>query len=314
MIHRQGVHGRAIVLVLGIASAATLLAACSSISGGAPPQSPASAPANVEQPSSGASQVAEDTISTDSLTGHIHNLALQGGTIYLGTHDGMWEQRPGQQPQQVSEENFDVMGLTRTGTTWLASGHPGADMQAPSSLGLRISTDGGRTWTQGSLGGQVDFHRLVAQGNLVMGIGSADGVLWRTQNLGRAWRQLDTPPLFDLALAPADASTVIGTSQNGVMRSVDGGASFNPEPDAPLLALVSATTQGIYGAGADGTIYFSSDAGKNWLSRGNLRSQPTALTAQGNDVVALVGDVVVESSDGGRTFHDRLAIGHANAN
>ena len=313
MIHRQGVHGRAIALVLGIASAATLLAACSSTTGGQTPQPPASASANVEQPSSKASQLSEDSISTDSLTGHVHNLALQGDTIYLGTHDGIWGQKRGQQPQRVSEEDFDVMGLTRTGTTWLASGHPGPEMQAPSSLGLGISTDGGRTWKKGSLGGRVDFHRLVAQGTVVMGIASADGVLWRTDNLGRTWKQLGTPPLFDIAIAATNPDVVIGTTQNGVVRSVNGGTSFASVADAPMLALVSSTDAGIYGAGIDGDIYFSANGGKNWQQRGNVQSQPTALAAQKDHVVAFIGDAVVESSDGGRTFHDRLTLSNASS-
>ncbi|MDD2818146.1 MAG: hypothetical protein PHN51_05055 [Candidatus Nanopelagicales bacterium] len=314
MIYRQRVKGRTVVLVLGAASAATLLAACSSTTAGPTPQAPASAPANIEQPDSGPSQAAEDTISTASLTGHVHNLLLDRDSIYLGTHDGLWSQKPGQQPERVTAEVFDVMGLARTGTTWLASGHPGPDMQAPSDLGLGLSTDGGRTWKMDSLRGQVDFHRLVADGSIVMGIASADGVLWRTEDLGRTWKQLGTPPLFDLAMAPGNTSIVIGTTQQGLIRSTNGGASFTSQPaEAPLLALLSATDSGIYGAGTDGNIYFSADDGLTWTPRGNLAAQPTALASLNEKVVALVGDVVVESNDGGRTFVDRLAINNHSA-
>ncbi len=308
MIRRQGAQGRALALILGLASAMTVLAACSSTSGESIPQSPASAPALAEQPSPGVAPAAEVTISTDSLTGHIHNVVLHGGTIFLGTHDGIWSQLHGQQPQRVSAEGFDVMGLTRTGSTWLASGHPGPEMQAPANLGLGISTDGGRTWVKGSLGGQVDFHRLVAQGAVVLGIDSGDGVLWRTDNMGRTWDKFGTPSLFDLAIAPDNTAIVIGTTQNGVVRSLDGGSAFTLDVEGPLLALLSATADGVYGAGADGAIYFSADAGKTWQPRGTVSVQPSALSAEGSTVVALVGHVIVESRDGGRSFHDRLSI------
>jgi len=314
MTHRQGVQGRTLALVLGAASAVTLLAACSSTTAGPTPQPAASAPATIEGPDPGAPRMAEGTISMDSLTGHVHNLALDRDTVYLGTHDGLWSQKPRQQPERVTAEVFDVMGLTHTGTTWLASGHPGPDMQAPSNLGLGVSTDGGRSWRMDSLRGQVDFHRLVADGPVVMGLASADGVLWRTDDLGRTWQQLGTPPLFDLAMAPGNASIVIGTTQLGLMRSANGGASFSSEPaDTPMLALLSATASGIYGAGTDGTIYFSADDGRTWKQRGNLGSQPTALASHNERVVALVGDLVVESNDGGRTFLDRLEISNHSA-
>lgn len=314
MTHRQGVQGRTLAVVLGAASAVTLLAACSSTTAGPTSQPAASAPATIERPDPGGSRMAEGTISTDSLTGHVHNLALDRDTIYLGTHDGLWSQQPRQQPERVTAEVFDVMGLTRTGTTWLASGHPGPDMQEPSDLGLALSTDGGRTWKLDSLRGQVDFHRLVADGSIVMGIASADGALWRTDNLGRTWQQLGTTPLFDLAMAPSDTSIVIGTTQQGLMRSTNGGASFaSQRTDTPMLALLSVTDSGIYGAGTEGTIYFSADDGLTWKPRGKLTSQPTALTSQNDHVVALVGDVVVESKDGGRAFVDRLAIGNHSA-
>jgi len=309
MIYRQGVKGRTFALVLGATSAVILLAACSSTAAGPTPQPAASTSAMSERPDPGASQMAEGTISTDSLTGHVHNLVLDRDAIYIGTHDGLWKQERGLQPQRVTEEIFDVMGLTRTGTTWLASGHPGPEMEAPSDLGLGVSTDGGRSWKMESLRGQVDFHRLVADGSIVMGIASADGVLWRTEDLGRTWQQLGASSLFDLAMTPGNTSIVIGTTPQGLMRSTNGGASFASESsNSPMLTLLSATTAGIYGVATGNTIYFSADDGQTWTQRGQLASQPTALASQNDQVVALVGDVVVESNDGGRTFVERLII------
>jgi len=245
-------------------------------------------------------------VSTDSLTGHIHNLVLVGTKLYFGTHEGIWSQQPGQQPVRVSDELFDTMGLTHTGSTWLASGHPGPEMDAPNDLGLGISTNGGQTWTKGSLGGQVDFHRLVATNKVVMGLASNNGVLWRTENLGRTWKQLGTPELFDLALDPANDATVIGTSQTDVMRSINGGTSFDSVPGAPPLALLAASQAQVLGVDIDGKVYASTDGGSTWIQRGSLTAQPAALAADGSRIAALVGDTIMESLDGGRTFQARL--------
>ncbi|MDO9485635.1 MAG: exo-alpha-sialidase [Actinomycetota bacterium] len=307
MKHRQGVHARAVVLVLIVAGAATLLAACSSPSGSTTPASPEAASSRTQTLSPTEEPVASgEAVSTDSLTGHVHNLVLVGTKLYFGTHDGIWSQQPGQQPVRVSDEVFDTMGLTRTGSTWLASGHPGPEMDAPNDLGLGISTNGGQTWTKGSLGGQVDFHRLVATNKVVMGLASNNGVLWRTANLGRTWKQLGTPELFDLALDPANDTTVLGTSPTGVMRSINGGTSFDSVPGAPLLALLAASRGQVVGVDIDGKVYTTTDGGSTWIHRGQLAGQPIALAAEGSRVAALVGDAIMESLDGGRTFQARL--------
>jgi len=179
-------------------------------------------------------------------------------------------------------------------------------MDAPNDLGLGISTNAGQTWSKGSLGGQVDFHRLVADRQVVMGLASSDGVLWRTEDLGRVWKQLGTPQLFDLALDPSNDARVIGTSQAGVMRSTNAGASFSLVAGAPLLAVLATAQDRVLGADIDGKIYTSADGGSSWTLQGQLTAQPSAFAADGSRVAALVGDTIMESLDGGRTFQARL--------
>src|SRR3546814_12519195 len=57
-----------------------------------------------------------------------------------------------------------------------SSGHPGPSSTAANPLGLRTSNDGGRTWTDSSLAGQVDFHSLVTDGTTLVGFDGARGV------------------------------------------------------------------------------------------------------------------------------------------
>ncbi|MDN4161892.1 hypothetical protein [Nocardioides abyssi] len=54
------------------------------------------------------------------------------------------------------------MAFTDAGPdTYLASGHPTIDERdKPINAGLLTSTDGGHTWQETALAGQVDFHAL----------------------------------------------------------------------------------------------------------------------------------------------------------
>ena len=240
------------------------------------------------------------------MAGHIHNLAYDGRQLLIGTHEGLWKQAPGSMPVLVSDDAFDVMGLTTTGDRWLASGHPGEGMDAPAVLGLLQSTDQGRTWAEVSLGGEVDFHRLAASRALVVGLNAHDGRLLRSVDGGTTWTDLGVPGLYDLAVSPADPAIIVGTTENGPVRSIDSGASFQAVAGAPLIALLAWTGGTLYGVDVDGRIHESTDDGVIWKPLGALPALPSALAATGTTVAALIGDIVLESVDGGTSFTPRI--------
>jgi len=179
-------------------------------------------------------------------------------------------------------------------------------MEAPGNLGLRESRDGGTTWSEVSLSGDVDFHRLVASGSTVMGMSAGDGKLLRSIDDGTTWQDLGSPPLFDLAIDPDSATIVIGTTPDGPVRSTDGGTTFVPIAGAPLLALLAWDTSAFIGISSTGLVHRSTDAGVTWTSLGKLEGPATALAVSSEAVVALVGDTIVESTDGGMSFVPRL--------
>jgi photosystem II stability/assembly factor-like uncharacterized protein len=240
------------------------------------------------------------------MAGHIHNLGYDGRRLLIGTHEGLWGQDPSATPTQVSDEPFDVMGFTSTNDRWLASGHPGEGMDAPSDLGLLQSTDQGRTWTEVSLGGEVDFHRLVTSDAVVVGVNAHDGRLLRSDDDGATWTDLGVPGLYDLAVSPTDPAIIVGTTENGPVRSTDSGATFESLAGAPLIALLAWTGDTLYGVDVDGQILGSTDDGTSWTARGSLPAQPLALAAKDETVAALVDDVVLESVDGGASFSPRI--------
>ncbi len=282
--------------IFALVASVALLGACSSVTPEGSSTDPIQGQSEPASPTTGAPE-----------GGHIHNLSLDGDTLFLGSHEGMWQQKPQQGMVLVSQPPFDVMGLTRTGGRWLASGHPGPDMAAPGVLGLLESLDNGVTWQPVSLSGEVDFHRLVAAGEVVMGLSAHDGKLLRSQDGGLTWADLGTPPLYDLAVDPSDPEVVVATTADGPVRSTDGGQTFTPITSSQLLAFLAWTNNGLYAASVDGQILLSTDSGATWITRGTLGGQPEALAADADNLVALVGDTILESTDGGVSFTTRMA-------
>lgn len=270
----------------GLAVTALLLSACSSGTVAAP-----TGPA---------------TVSGSSVGGHVHHVALDGTDLLLGTHDGVWRQPEGQAPEPVSQPPFDVMGLALTDDRMLASGHPGPQMDAPADLGLIASTDGGATWSSVSLLGEVDFHRLTAAGDVVMGVAAADGALLRSDDAGATWSAIAGVPAIDVAVDPQDPDGVMATTDDGVVVSGDGGRTWSAVGGAPLVWLLAWTDGTVYGVGEDGVVHASVDGGRTWTPRGSLPAAAMALAADGDRVVAYVGGTVLESTDGGETFVARV--------
>jgi hypothetical protein len=288
----------------GVAVAVMALVGVLTVSGcGA---SPTAAPATTTSPVPQATSTGTGPVAAGSEWGHVHNLTLDGERLLLGTHEGLWEQASGEPARLLSDPPFDVMSFALSGRLMVASGHPGEGQDLPADLGLRQSSDGGTSWTGVSLEGQVDFHRLRAAGAVVVGLSAHDGRLLRSDDGGRTWTDLGTPALFDLALDPADADHVVGTTKQGPVVSTDGGATFAPIAGAPLLALLAWTPKELYGVTPDGGVHTSTDGGSTWRVTGSVPGQPAALAADAGRVVVLAGDTVLESTDGGANFSPRI--------
>jgi len=292
----------ALVLVAGL-----VLAGCStSAEPDAAPAGTTPAPPSTAGNPTASGSAGTGAVTADEAWAHVHNLTLDGDRLLIGTHEGLWAQRPGQPAEQVSQKAFDVMGFAQVAGTMYASGHPGDGQDAPPDLGLQTSTDAGTTWSTVSLEGQVDFHRLRAGGTVVQGLSAHDGKFLRSTDSGATWTDLGTPPLFDFALDPADPDHLIGTQESGPVRSDDGGQTLTPIAGAPLLAFLAWTGTTIYAIAADGTLQTSTDNGTTWTQVAQLDGQPQALAAAGNHVVALTGTTIWDSADAGKTFTPRI--------
>ncbi|WP_430332284.1 F510_1955 family glycosylhydrolase [Rhodococcus sp. ACT016] len=203
------------------------------------------------------------TIALNPELDHLHGLHVDAdGSVLAGTHSGLLALAPSGNTTRVGTSDDDLMGLTGVpGTdTLFSSGHPGPSSDAPDPLGLALSSDGGVTWEPRSQVGEVDFHALATDGELLVGVDTSSGLRVSTDD-GRTW----TPgaPLTTWALA-VNAGGVWAATPEGLQLSVDAAVTFTPVAGAPHLDLLAAGRDGaLWGIDVDGNAWRSRD-GRAW--------------------------------------------------
>jgi hypothetical protein len=243
--------------------------------------------------------------------GHVHGLAVDHatGAVYAATHVGLFQVRDEHTAVRVSERAPDLMGFTAVGPGhFLASGHPDGAGDEPANLGLIESTDGGVSWHPISLSGAADFHGLSAAHGAVYGYNSTDGAFMVSTDR-RTWQRRSTVAIGAFAVSPDDPEVILAAGRDGLTRSTDGARSWRSAPGTPLVrALAWDVPDEVWGVAPDGTLWRSADGGDTWRSSGRAPGEPHAIATHGSTVlVALAGDEIVASDDGGATWSRRYA-------
>lgn len=288
--HKQPFRPSRIPLIVGLATAAALLAGCGS-SGDV-----------TDSKANAAAAMAE--------FGHIHSLDVDPAddTLYVASHQGLFALGP-DGFDRVGTERFDAMSFTIAGPgRFLMSGHPGPGAGAPAHFGLAESTDSGRTWRSVSLEGEADFHALESAGERVYGVDSQSGRLMLTDD-GRQWRDLGQLPAADVAAHPRNPDLLLLTDGGGSLARLEVSGVPQFVESAPPLVLLDWVSEGLLvGAGPEGRVYRSSDGGESWREVGSLPSVPHALTATDGDWYAATEGGVLVSEDAGKTWSE-VALG-----
>ena len=292
---------RALSLLVAVISIA-LVAACSASPDPTPVPAAATGSTSVETPS----PVPSVRPGADPLTlpsAHVHAIARDPGSskLLVAAHDGLYVY-DGATPKRVGPV-IDLMGFTVAGPGhYYASGHPGTATDLPQPVGLIESRDGGNTWTVLSRGGGSDFHALTTAGSTVVGF---DGVLRSTAD-GRTWREgnLDAQPRT--LAGSRNGSTVLATTPEGLMHSIDAGLSWRWTEQAPLLLMVAfGDGDTVAGLTPDGQVHTSTDAGRTWRATELLAPDAQALHASGEGEqleILVANDRTILASSGGQPF------------
>lgn len=166
---------------------------------------------------------------------HLHGLHINAqGTVLAGTHTGLFAIEFSGNTERVGDSDDDLMGLTGvpgTDTIRLLRA-PRKSSSAPNPLGLRTSTDGGRNWTAKSLIGEVDFHALTTDGELLVGFDGGSGLITSTDG-GTTWASGAALPATSLAITDTGvwAVTAHGRQRSTRHRRHVLGRFRRPGPD-----------------------------------------------------------------------------------
>jgi len=175
---------------------------------------------------------AQTTVSSLIKNSDFHGIAVDpkdSSRIYLATHHGLFVVTPNGEADRVSDMSADFMGFIPHPTNpnvYYASGHPAGG----GNLGIIVSNDGGKSWKKiaDGIGGPVDFHQMdVSKANPNIIIGNSRG-LQMSKDAGRSWKMVGPIPkgTIDLAASAIDENTIYAATQEGIVRSKDGGLSW----------------------------------------------------------------------------------------
>ena len=155
------------------------------------------------------------------------------------------------------------------------------------SQNVSRSTDGGKTWRQVGIGlGKTSLFRFLidpAQPTTLYGAGGTFASVFKSTDNGDRWTELTLPvggtsDLFDFEIS-ADGKTLWAATEDGLLRSDDGGANWSRSDrgiGGYLLKTIAIDPRDpkriVAGAGGDG-IYVSRDGGASWsASSGGMSS------------------------------------------
>lgn len=199
--------------------------------------------------------------------GDVHGLAVHPeGHVFVATHHGLVRSE-GEGWVRVGETQDDLMGFAMhpDGSVAWSSGHP-KDRSQGANLGVRVSRDGGATWSALALPG-VDFHQLAvspADPERLWGI--ARGQLLRSDDAGATWEMVNAraPPAYALAGHRKDADALFAATASGVLRSEDGGRTFQPLAALAAVGVTTSPQEGVLFVANEEGVHRSDDEGKTW--------------------------------------------------
>ncbi len=231
--------------------------------------------------------------------------------MYAATHFGLWQLPEEGQAERVGDAAYDLMGFTVVGADhFRASGHPPLLDDLPPLLGLIETTDGGESWRSLSLLGDVDFHALRVAHDRVYGWNSSDGSIMVSED-GVEWDRRSTVPIFDFVVDPDDADGVLASVSESfedvrLVRSADGGRSWEDLDTPPIARLAWETSDRLWGVGSDGSVWRGEDGGQRWEQVGDpVGGRPEAFLDAGDSLYVAAGGAILESADGGTTWEVR---------
>lgn len=206
------------------------------------------------------------------------------GSIYLATHNGLYNKNQNSSWVKVGSDRSDLMGFvinpTKDGVMY-SSGHP----INGGNLGFRMSQDSGKTWhTISSVtDNPIDFHAMAISpinNNILYGSPGGGNSLYVTQDEGKTWYSITSIPsqIISIAADPSNPNGLYIGTTSGLFNSNDQGNNWKKvesefirdsvvtglgfDQDNELFAYVIPKTEDANSQ--NGYIIKSDDSVKNW--------------------------------------------------
>jgi len=238
--------------------------------------------------------------SFDSVT-HIHSVKVIGKKILIGTHEGLFVYKGPNNMKPIGKERFDIMGLAISGKTMYASGHPGKGSKLPEPVGLLRSDDEGITWKKVSLQGEVDFHFLEARGSEIYGVDAQTNMLLYSSNSGKVWRKVEPNQFSDIAISGQKLGDSFVIQDKKLIKSSGVVTDLSLIKTAFPISEIETVGRSIY-ASSGKSIFKSLNQGKAWKKIYTFDIEVSGLSSSNDLLVAVVGNQIFASKDGGESF------------
>ena len=175
--------------------------------------------------------------------------------------------------------------------------------------GLYESTDGGRAWREGPLGGNDAMNLVRTRGGRIWAAGH--NVLFASDDGGRTWSEVrpDGLPGLDLhgfAADPKDGNSLYAAvAGEGLYRSLDGGRTFavvSEEVGSNVFGLSVTPTGRVLVADPSSGVSASDDGGKTWRVVLGEPAIGVAVNPVDSEIVLATGSGIFLSRDGGANW------------
>lgn len=195
-------------------------------------------------------------------------------------------------------------------------------LYASSTDGVLSSTDAGDSWAVVNPDGASTLALSRSEpGTLLAGTG--EGNVLESTNGGADWRTVSSidvhaPHNFDIAIDPTDANTVYVGTDDGFLRSVDGGESWTPINDGVVddgaftLAVDPTDSERVFvGNFWTRGVFLTEDGGSTWELLDEWRHTPVpdhypmeiVINPENPGVIYISGEYgLKKSTDGGRSW------------
>lgn len=241
--------------------------------------------------------------------GHVHDVIVDEGTVFLASHTGMFRVDGPERATLVGQYRHDLMSMDSAPGRLVASGHPDLRFEEwrvagkPPHLGFVTSDDLGKTWSSVALLGEVDFHSLTTRADGgYFGADSAGVILASVADT--TWELRSNLQAVDLAASPQSSEDVVAIdAETGLLLvSRDGARTWGAIALAPALQRVQWRADGLAGIAADGSLHTTDMPAGAWTQIGQVEGQPVAFTTEGDDWWIVTDEAVVLHTTDGLEF------------